>query len=311
MKAVITGGAGFIGSNLTAELIQLGYDVTVIDNLSSGYRQNIAELPAVDFVEGDIRDRAAVDKAMDGASIVFHMAASVGNKKSIDFPITDSEINVLGTLNVLEAARAHKVKKIVASSSAGIYGELLTVPIKEDHPVEPETPYSCSKLCMEKQCLAYSMLYDIESICLRYFNVYGKNQRFDAYGNVIPIFVFRLLAGDAATIYGNGEQTRDFVNIGDVVQANIKAAAASGISGAFNVASGTQITITDLYSSICKHAGIDRPSVFGPDRPGDVMHSLADISLSKDVFGYQPVVGIEAGLQSYIAWAKGDLEKSD
>jgi UDP-glucose 4-epimerase len=246
---------------------------------------------------------------MDGASVVFHLAASVGNKRSIDFPIVDSEINVLGTLNVLESAKENGVKKIVASSSAGIYGELLTVPIKEDHPLAPETPYACSKLCMEKMCLAYTGLYDIEAVCLRYFNVYGPNQRFDAYGNVIPIFVFQLLAGEQSTIFGDGEQTRDFVNVEDVVQANIKAATTTGVSGAFNLASGTQVTISKLYSSICEHAQIERPPLFGPERPGDVMHSLADVSSAYDAIGYQPSVDINSGLERYIAWAKDEFDR--
>jgi UDP-glucose 4-epimerase len=233
----------------------------------------------------------------------------VGNKRSIDFPIIDSEINVLGTLNVLESAKEHGVRKIVASSSAGIYGELLTVPIKEDHPLEPETPYACSKLCMEKMCLAYAGLYDIEAVCLRYFNVYGPNQRFDAYGNVIPIFVFQLLAGEQVTIFGDGEQTRDFVNVGDVVQANIKAATTAGVSGAFNLASGTQVTINDLYASICEYANIGREPIYGPERPGDVMHSLADVSSAYNAFGYQPSVDIEYGLERYIAWAKEEFNR--
>jgi UDP-glucose 4-epimerase len=311
MKAVVTGGAGFIGSNLAIELISLGYDVTVIDDLSSGYVENIEKIPSLDFVEGDIRDRSEVDKAMDGASVVFHLAASVGNKRSIDFPIIDSQINVLGTLNVLESAREKGIQKIVASSSAGIYGELLTVPIREDHPLNPETPYACSKLCMEKLCLSYARLYDIEAVCLRYFNVYGPNQRFDAYGNVIPIFVFQLLGGESVTIFGSGEQTRDFVNVADVVQANVKAATTDGVSGAYNLASGTQVSIIDLYSKIGECAEIERPPTFGPERPGDVLHSLADISMARDGFDYRPEVGIESGLKKYIAWAQEEFAKSN
>jgi UDP-glucose 4-epimerase len=158
-------------------------------------------------------------------------------------------------------------------------------------------------------CLAYARLYDIEAVCLRYFNVYGPNQRFDAYGNVIPIFVFQLLADEQVTIFGNGEQTRDFVNVADVVQANIKAATTAGVSGAFNLASGTQVTINDLYSSICGHAGIDRPPVFGSERPGDVMHSRADISMAREAFHYRPNVDIESGLAEYISWAKEESSR--
>ena len=195
----------------------------------------------------------------------------------------------------------------MASSSAGIYGELLSVPIKEDHPLEPETPYACSKLCMEKMCLAYAKLYEIDAVCLRYFNVYGPNQRFDAYGNVIPIFVFQLLAGKQPIIFGDGDQTRDFVNVQDVVQANIKAAMKEGVTGAFNLASGTQITINNLYSKICRDMGIDKPPVFGPARPGDVLHSRADITSAGEAFDYAPSVDIESGLKEYIAWASEEF----
>ena len=307
MKAVVTGGAGFIGSNLSIELMRMGYDITVVDDLSSGYRENIESFPSIKFVHGDIRSREILDKVMDGASIVFHLAASVGNKRSIDYPVNDSEVNVIGTLNVLESARNNSAKKIVASSSAGIYGELLTVPIREDHPLDPETPYACSKLGMEKLCLAYAKLYDMEAVCLRYFNVYGPNQRFDEYGNVIPIFAFQLLAGKQVTIFGDGNQTRDFVNVADVIQANIKAATAEGVTGAYNLASGTQISINDLYATICKCAAIDRQANYGPERPGDVQHSLADISRARNSFDYQPGVSIDEGLDEYLGWVRNEL----
>jgi len=208
---LVTGGAGFIGSNLVRALVDIGCHVTVLDNFSSGYRSNLAPFPGIRLVEADIRDRDAVYTAMQGARVVFHLAASVGNKRSLDDPIADAEVNVVGTLRVLEAVRALGVRKVVASSSAGIFGELKTLPIREDHPVEPDTPYGSTKLCGEKLCLAYARLYALDAICLRYFNVYGPNQRFDAYGNVIPIFAFQLLQGKPLTVFGDGEQTRDFV----------------------------------------------------------------------------------------------------
>ncbi len=204
-----------------------------------------------------MRDAAAVRDALAGAEVVFHLAASVGNKRSIDDPITDAETNVIGTLQVLEAARREGVRKIVTSSSAGVFGELKHLPIREDHPVEPDTPYGASKLCEEKQCLAYARLYDIEAVCLRYFNVYGPNQRFDAYGNVIPIFAFTMLRHEPLTIFGDGEQTRDFVNVRDVVQANLKAALSHGVSGAFNIGSGTHITINHLVELLRDASGIE------------------------------------------------------
>jgi UDP-glucose 4-epimerase len=211
---------------------------------------------------------------------------------------------------VLEAARKLGVRKIVASSSAGIFGELKTIPIREDHPVEPDTPYGSSKLCMEKMCLAYSKLYDLEAVCLRYFNVYGPNQRFDAYGNVIPIFAFRLLRREPLVVYGDGEQTRDFVNVGDVVQANIRAALNVGVSGAFNVGSGTRITINTLASMVQEAAGTTARIVHEGPRPGDVRDSLADISAAREAFGFCPSVTLTTGLLEYMAWAAKECSNS-
>jgi len=310
MKVFVTGGAGFIGSNLVKRLSRDDHEVTVLDNLLSGYRCNLDPFPKVRFVEGDVRDEAAVADAIQGAEVVFHLAASVGNKRSIDHPITDAEINVIGTLRVLEAARRNGVRKIVTSSSAGIFGELKTLPIREDHAVEPDSPYGCTKLCKEKECLAYAKLYDIEAVCLRYFNVYGPNQRFDAYGNVIPIFAFKLLRGEVLTIFGDGEQTRDFINVHDVVQANIKAAYANGVSGAFNLGSAERITINALVDFLREASGIEPKVVHGPPRPGDVRHSLADISAAKRAFGFEPAISLQEGLKEYMDWAKEEAKRS-
>ncbi len=303
-KVLITGGAGFIGSNIARHLLKEGNSVTVLDNFMSGYRSNLDEFTSIRIFEGDVRDRTTVELAMQGAEVVFHLAASVGNKRSIDEPILDAEINVLGTLQVLEAARKEGVRKIVASSSAGIFGELKTMPIKEDHPIEPDSPYGCTKLCEEKLCLSYAKLYDIEAVCLRYFNVYGPNQRFDAYGNVIPIFVFKMLRNEPLTIFGDGEQTRDFVHVDDVVQANIKAADAIGVSGAFNIASGTRVTINRLVEMITKDNKNAVKIERGPERPGDVHHSLADISLAREKINYIPTVDLGTGIEEYVEWAK-------
>jgi UDP-glucose 4-epimerase len=308
-KVLVTGGAGFIGSNLVKSLVENGNSVTVLDNFLSGYRDNLDSFPSVRIIEGDIRDKNAVEIAIKGAEVVFHLAASVGNKRSIDLPITDAEINVLGTLNVLEASRKEGVRKIVTSSSAGIFGELKTLPIKEDHPIEPDSPYGCTKLCEEKLCLSYAKLYDIEAVCLRYFNVYGPNQRFDAYGNVIPIFVFRMFNNEPLIIFGDGEQTRDFVHVDDVVQANIKAANTIGVSGAFNIASGTRVTINQLVKMITKDHLNGVEIKRGPERPGDVRHSLADISLANKMIGFQPTVDLEIGVKEYVEWVKGEFKK--
>jgi UDP-glucose 4-epimerase len=280
-----------------------GANVTVLDNLLSGYRQNIEGLP-IRFVEGDIRDAALVADAMRGCDTVFHLAASVGNTRSIEHPIDDSEINVIGTLRILEAARHGGAKKVVFSSSAGIFGELKTLPIREDHPVEPDSPYGASKLGAEKLCLSYAKLYPMSCVCLRYFNVYGVNQRYDAYGNVIPIFAHRIFNDQPVTIFGDGEQTRDFVNVRDVARANIRAALAEEVSGAFNVASGTRITINDLARMMYRHAGIDERIEYGPPRKGDVRDSLADVSAAQRAFGYAPSVGLEEGIPEYVGWAR-------
>lgn len=280
--------------------------MTILDNLSSGYRANIPDHPRIRFVEGDIRDEDAVRDAITDAEVVFHLAASVGNKRSIEHPLQDADVNVLGTIRVLEAARRTGVRKVVTSSSAGVFGELKTLPIREDHPVEPDTPYGVSKLACEKACLAYARLYGLEAVCLRYFNVYGPNQRFDAYGNVIPIFVYQLLRGETLVIYGDGEQTRDFVNVRDVVQANIRAAEAVGVSGAFNIGSGRRIAISDLVRRLEEVSGLHPEVIHQPPRPGDVRHSLADISSAAGAFRFRPEVEMVAGLAEYVAWAKTD-----
>ena len=303
-QALITGGAGFIGSNIARLLLERGHEVVVLDDLSSGYRDNLVPFPSVRLVEGDVRDREAVDRAMAGCEVVFHLAASVGNTRSIEHPLLDSEINVIGTLTVLEAARRHGLRKLVFSSSAGIFGELKTLPIAEDHAVEPDSPYGASKLGAEKLCLAYAKLYPLECVCLRYFNVYGVNQRYDAYGNVIPIFAHRMLRGLPLTIYGDGEQTRDFVNVRDIAEANYGAAMSRGVSGAFNIASGTRVTINALVTLMIAASGLTAQVEHGPPRKGDVRHSLADISQARARIGFDPKVDLASGLSEYLRWAR-------
>jgi UDP-glucose 4-epimerase len=308
MRVLVTGGAGFIGSNVVARFLAAGHEIVVLDDLSSGYRKNLLPFSQIDLVEGDVRDERAVERATRGVEVVVHLAASVGNQRSIDNPVRDSEVNVLGTLRLLEAARRTGARKIVFSSSAGIFGELKTLPIREDHPAEPDTPYGAGKLAAEKHCLAYAKLYPgFEAICLRYFNVYGINQRYDAYGNVIPIFVHRVLRNEALTIYGDGEQTRDFVNVSDVSRANLQAALAQGVSGAFNIASGTRITVNALVESLRKASGRAIEVQHVPRRKGDVLHSLADISCARAAFGYNPSAGLDEGIVEYFRWAEQDL----
>jgi UDP-glucose 4-epimerase len=304
VRALVTGGAGFIGSNIVRLLLDRGHEVVVIDNLSSGHRSNLAPLPDARLVEGDVRDAADVDRAIEGCEVVFHLAASVGNTRSIEHPLEDSGINVMGTLTVLEAARRHGVRKLVFSSSAGIFGELKTVPIREDHPVEPDTPYGASKLGAEKLCLAYAKLYPLECVCLRYFNVYGVNQRYDAYGNVIPIFAHRMLRDRPVTVFGDGEQTRDFVNVADVAEANYLAAMNRGVSGAFNLGSGTRVTINALIGLMAEAGDLTPAVEHGPPRQGDVRHSLADVSQARALLGFEPRVALADGLREYMTWAR-------
>ncbi len=304
MRILVTGGAGFIGSNIVRRLLELGHTPVVLDNLSSGYRENL--LPGVLFHEAEVTDGEKVLQAAQGCGVILHLAASVGNKRSIDAPLKDSQINVLGTLNVLEAARKCQINRVVYSSSAGIFGELKTLPIAEDHPQEPDSPYGASKLAAEKMCLVYNKLYGMHNVCLRYFNVYGENQRFDAYGNVIPIFANRILRGEPLTIFGDGEQTRDFVNVRDVVSANIQAALAEGASGVFNIGSGTRITVNYLAQAIQEAAGKEVGVRYAPPRQGDVRDSLADIRAAKEAFNFVASIEMEQGLREYMSWIKQD-----
>ncbi|NDJ86162.1 MAG: SDR family oxidoreductase [Chloroflexi bacterium] len=310
MKALVTGGAGFIGSNIVQLLLEKNHQVVVLDNLSSGYRSNLAPFPDILFIQGDIRDQDALASAVEGVDVVFHLAASVGNKRSIDHPIEDAEINVIGTLRLLEAMRRAGIPKIVNTSSAGIFGELKTLPIAENHPIDPDSPYGVSKLAAEKDALAYSKLYGIEVVSLRYFNVYGVNQRFDAYGNVIPIFAHRMLHGETVTVFGDGEQTRDFVNVRDVASANYCAAITKGVGGVYNIASGTSISINGLIELMQDVSGIQPTVDYGPPRAGDVRHSLADISAARAAFGYQPTVELRAGLDEYMKWFAEEAKRS-
>lgn len=307
--ALVTGGCGFIGSNIVRLLLSHGWQVRILDNLSTGYEKNVAELSA-DLIRGDVRDAGAVRKAVSDVDVIFHLAASIGNVKSLRNPQEDSEVNVIGTVNVLEAARKSNVQRIVYSSSAAIFGELVTMPIAEDHPQNPDSPYGVSKLAAEKHMLCFAKLYGITAVCLRYFNVYGINQRFDAYGNVIPIFAQRLFEGSPLTIYGDGEQTRDFVNVKDVARANYLAATKAGQSGVYNVGCGENITINRLADLVQKASGIEAPSVDNaPPRPSEVRHCRADISKAQRELGYAPDPDIETGLREYFEWFWGEWLK--
>ena len=306
-RVLVTGGAGFIGSNVVKLLTGEGYDVVVLDNLSSGYEQNLDPFKEISLEVGDVRDDETLARVMENVEIVFHLAASVGNVKSIEQPVEDSEINVIGTIRVLEAARRAGVKKIVCSSSAAIFGELQRLPIDEGHPTEPDSPYGVSKLAEEKQCLAFGRIYGLDAICLRYFNVYGVNQRYDAYGNVIPIFADRLLSRKPLTIYGDGEQTRDFVSVDDVARANLLAARSRGVSGAFNIASGVATTINRLATMMSEMSDGEATIEHVEARKGEVRDSQADISAARATLGYEPRVALTHGLLEYMNWFRSEF----
>ena len=308
MRALVTGGAGFIGSNIVRLLTEKNAEAVIYDNLSTGYLKNLEPFPQVEFVEGDITDLDKLKKAMRGCDTVFHLAASIGNAKSIAFPLEDSRVNVFGALNVAEAVRENGVKAVVYSSSAGLFGEPQYLPVDERHPCEPDSPYGVSKMAGEKQLLCLGRLYRFRVACLRYFNVYGINQRYDAYGNVIPIFVTQILKGGGLTIFDDGEQTRDFVYAGDIAAANVAAAEREEVAGTFNLGSGKAITVNHLVSVLQKLVPEKFEVKYGPPRPGDVRHSLADISRARQVLGYNPLQDIAEGLRGYIDWMRLEME---
>ena len=301
MLALVTGGAGFIGSSVVELLLDSGWHVRVLDNLSTGFQKNLEGLE-VEFVRGDVRDRELLPRVTKGVDAVFHLAASIGNAKSLAMPQEDAEVNAVGTVNVLEAARRNGVGRFVYSSSAGIFGELLTPSIAEDHPQNPISPYGVSKLAGEKQALAFAHTYGFTAVALRYFNVYGVRQRYDAYGNVIPIFARRLAAGEPITIFGDGEQTRDFVNVKDVARANVHAAVRAPRSGVYNVGCGSSITINSLAEECQEASGLRTTIAYGPPRPGDVRHCKADISRMRADLGVEPSTDIRSGLTEYFEW---------
>ena len=305
MKALVTGGAGFIGSNLVKALIELGtFEITVIDNLSTGFRENLDScLDKVAFIEGDIRDADLINSVTKHVDIIFHLAAHVGNIKSIEHPVRDAEINIVGSLNILQAAKNNGIKKIVYSSSAATLGEPEYLPIDEKHPTRPSSFYGVSKLSAEKYVLSYGQTYNIPVVCLRYFNVYGENQKYDAYGNVIPIFVERIIGNKDICIYGDGKQTRDFVNVKDVVQANVKSAKYASVNPAvFNIGTGNRTSINELSAILKEIFHQDIKVNYAPPRVGEVIDSCADINSARKYLKYEPEVSLHDGLVEYIKW---------
>lgn len=306
MKALITGGAGFIGSNVATLLLNKGYDVRVLDNLSSGHFVNIegyVNKNDIEFIKGDICDVDAAYQATKGVDVVFHLAACVGRQKSIDNPQLDSATNLLGTVNILEGMQKNGVNRIVYSSSAAIFGELVTPTIDENHPQNADSPYGVSKLAAEKMILAYSGIYpEISGVCLRYFNIYGVNQRFDLYGNVIPIFAKRIYSGEPITIFGDGTQTRDFVNVKDVARANFLGSVSEKGTDVYNLGSGDSITINRLAEMMIEISGKHTKILYAPERPADVKHCKANTQKVADQLGFRAEVELMEGLEEYMRW---------
>lgn len=298
---LVTGGCGFIGSHIVRTLVKNNYDVTVLDSLEWGRKERLQDLN-VEIVEGDIRDEELVHELVEGVDGVFHLAAHVGNRRSIENPYTDTDINVIGTLTLLEAAKKYDVSKFVHSSSAAIFGQVKHTPIKESHPTEPESPYGVSKLASEKHCLCYADINDLEVVSLRYFNVYGKGQRYDEYGNVIPIWTQRMLDGEELVIYGDGEQTRDFINVKDVARANLKAYESDEAVGPINIGTGKEVTINELSSIFESIDEFDVDIQYAPARDGEVRHSVADTNKAKKTLNFEPTIKLENGIREYVSW---------
>lgn len=303
LKALVTGGGGFIGSNLVRALLDEGYAVRVLDNFSTGHLSNLADLD-VELVEGDLRSYERVATATRGVDLVFHQAALPSVPRSIQDPISTSEVNVGGTLNVLLAARDQAVQRVVAASSSSVYGDAPGMPRQETQRTQPLSPYAVSKLAAEQYCLAAHRVYGVETVVLRYFNVFGEYQDpLSGYAAVIPKFISHLLRGESITINGDGGTSRDFTYVENVVRANLLAATTrDGIGRAMNVAMGGSITLNELVSALGDLLDLDVAPAYGPDRPGDVRESMADISLARDLLGYEPRIDFTAGLRRTVEW---------
>jgi len=303
--ALVTGGAGFIGSHLVEALLADGCRVTVLDDLSSGNERNLpVSSGRLRFVRGDIRDRSAVADAMDGCEAVFHLAAVVSVPKTTQDPIGSAEVNEIGSLNVLEAARGAGVQRFVFASSSAVYGDDLRLPKREDMEPKPLTPYAVQKLAVEYHARVYSDLYGLPAASLRFFNVFGPRQDPSSpYSGVISVFMTRALSGEAPVINGDGRQSRDFVFVGDVVRALIGAATSPCAPGrVFNVGTGRSVTINQLWEVVAALSGSTAEPVHGPPRPGDVPQSVSAIDAARADLGFKPRVSFEKGLEMTMAW---------
>ena len=304
MSYMITGGCGFIGSHIAEALVARGESVRILDNLSSGYEQNLAAFrDRVDVLIGDVRDPADLDAAMADVRFVFHEAALVSVFDSVERPLDNHAINLTGTLNVLEAARRAGVKRVVVASSAAVYGNDPNLPKTETMLPCPESPYALAKIAKEYYMRVYAKLYGLETVCLRYFNVYGPRQDPKSmYSGVISKFSDVILAGETPVVFGDGLQTRDFVFVKDVVAANLRAMEAPGVGagGVFNVATGRRTSLLDLLAVMKSIAGRDFEPEFREARAGDVRHSVADVSRARETLGFEAAHDLESGLRALL-----------
>jgi UDP-glucose 4-epimerase len=298
--ALVTGGGGFIGSHLVKRLLRDGQSVRVLDNFATGRRANLEEvLDDIELIEGDLQSYERVHNAVRGCDFAFHLGALPSVPRSIQDPLTSNATNVVGTLNVLLAARDEGVQRVVYASSSSLYGASTELPKREDmHPL-PIAPYAVSKLAAEGYCRAFHQVYGLETVALRYFNVFGPGQDPQSqYAAVIPNFITAALDGGRPTIHGDGEQSRDFTFVDNAVDANLLAASAAGAAGqAFNIACGERTSLNDIVARISVLAGREVEAVHADSRPGDVRHSLADISKAREILGYEPAVDFEEGLR--------------
>jgi nucleoside-diphosphate-sugar epimerase len=307
MRFVVTGGAGFIGSHIADAFANRGDEVVILDNLFSGRMENIRHLldtPTVTFVNGSVTDQALLQKACKKADCIFHQAAITSVPRSVKDPLASNEANVTGTLNVLVAAQKFGIQKIVYASSSSVYGDTPTLPKREDMVPDPKSPYAITKMTGEYYLNVFHELYGMDTVSLRYFNVFGPRQDPNSeYSAVIPKFITKILHHESPVIYGDGSQTRDFTYVKDVVQANIRAME-SGAQGVFNIAYGNRISLIKLARTIMDALGEDLPLKYESGRSGDIHDSLADISAAQKTFGYAPEYTVITGLKETIAWYK-------
>jgi UDP-glucose 4-epimerase len=300
-KVLVTGGGGFIGSNLVRGLLAHGDEVRVLDNFATGSRTNLDDVADdVEVVEGELRSYERVHNAVRGVEVVFHLGALGSVPRSVQDPLTTSAVNVEGTLNVLLAARDEGIRRVVFASSSSVYGSAIELPAREDGPVDPISPYGVAKLAAERYCVSFSRVYhSFETVVLRYFNVFGPRQNpHSQYAAVVPLFLTAIARGEPVTIYGDGGQSRDFTYVDNVVEANLRAADAEGANGRiFNVAAGSPASVDTLAETIAELLGKPVEKRYEPPRPGDLRDSYAEIEAARDVLGWRPTIGFEDGLR--------------